>query len=417
MNDFSPAEPSAWDTARILASYSDVLSTDMSLDSDFFMSGGHSLMAVALAHRLRQQLGVPVTGLEVLDHATPRALIAALRERAAAADPAADAGGSTGAVRDTVLVTGASGAVGSFVVQELVSRQYRVRALVRPESADVMRGSGAEVVHGDLTRPSTLREAVRGADAVIHAACTFTEPAVDVAALHALTNDWQGGPFVFVSSVDAYGRPVRPGVPEGQETEGTTSDYGRGKASCESVLRTAADRRGAPDSISLVRVPLVWGPHRRLRDQLRRGTLGPFYQSAVRGEPILLPVQDAVAEPWFGLPWVGAAALARVLVSLVGRPAGGVLNAVGGHVSWSEYATELVRLLGSTSPVRTDPAAAPALRRPWRYRTDVLDTRPGPGLHEDWRALLASTLNATDHDRGTVAGGHGHRCTGIRGTA
>ncbi|MFG2881522.1 NAD-dependent epimerase/dehydratase family protein [Streptomyces sp. NPDC048297] len=403
MSDSPPPASPTWDTARILATYSELLSTEVTLDADFFMMGGHSLMAVILADRLREQLGVPVTGLEVMDHATPRALIAALRGRAAETQPQpqteAESGASGPASADlrTVLVTGGSGGVGSFVVRELLARGHRVRVLARPESASVVNSTGAEAVEGDLTRPDSLRGLLReGVDAVVHAACTFTEPDVDVAAMRALADGWGGGPFVFVSSVDAYGTPSHHDVREGQATEGAVSDYGRGKADCERVLFAAADRHGIRDQLSVVRVPLVWGPHRRLRDQLRWGALGKLYQWGVRGEPILLPEAAGTAHPWSGVPWVGAAALARGLAAMLDRPAGGIVNTVGGHVGWAEFATELVTLLGSESVVRHSSSAEPGLNRPWQYRSEVFDARYGLDLREDWRPLLAATLDATD---------------------
>ena len=62
----------------------------------------------------------------------------------------------------TILVTGASGAVGRQVVQQLVDREARVRALVRdPSKADFP--SAVDVVQGDLLDVSSLRSAMAGA--------------------------------------------------------------------------------------------------------------------------------------------------------------------------------------------------------------------------------------------------------------
>src|SRR5207253_1404740 len=51
----------------------------------------------------------------------------------------------------TVLVTGASGLVGSHVVEALVRGGEQVRALVRPASRDAVVRLGAEPVAGDVT--------------------------------------------------------------------------------------------------------------------------------------------------------------------------------------------------------------------------------------------------------------------------
>ena len=62
-----------------------------------------------------------------------------------------------------VLVTGASGYVGGRLIVELLSRGYRVRAMVRRKLAShAHRWPGAEIVEADALRPETLREALQG---------------------------------------------------------------------------------------------------------------------------------------------------------------------------------------------------------------------------------------------------------------
>jgi nucleoside-diphosphate-sugar epimerase len=70
-----------------------------------------------------------------------------------------------------LLVTGATGKVGSRLVKRLVRRGDQVRALVRDASRlDTM---GVEPVVGDLLDPGSLVAAVRGVDAVVHCAAFF----------------------------------------------------------------------------------------------------------------------------------------------------------------------------------------------------------------------------------------------------
>src|SRR5271165_7024291 len=67
----------------------------------------------------------------------------------------------------TVLVVGATGSVGSLVVEETLRQGHSVRALVRsPEKARRLPAK-AEAVIGDLTRPDTLGAAVKGIDAIV----------------------------------------------------------------------------------------------------------------------------------------------------------------------------------------------------------------------------------------------------------
>jgi uncharacterized protein YbjT (DUF2867 family) len=62
----------------------------------------------------------------------------------------------------TILITGASGAVGRQVVQQLVDRGAAVRALVRDPSKTSF-PAGVEVVQGDLLDIEALRRALAGA--------------------------------------------------------------------------------------------------------------------------------------------------------------------------------------------------------------------------------------------------------------
>jgi NADH dehydrogenase len=68
-----------------------------------------------------------------------------------------------------ILVTGATGFIGPKVVHALRTRNLAVRALVRePRKATQLAGWGVELAQGDMTDAASLREAVRGADQVVH---------------------------------------------------------------------------------------------------------------------------------------------------------------------------------------------------------------------------------------------------------
>ncbi|MFH8788576.1 condensation domain-containing protein [Streptomyces roseoverticillatus] len=393
----TPAD--AGPVAAVVDVFTELLGERPGPDGDFFLLGGHSLLAVRVAERLRERLRVPLTGLDVLEQRTPRALGALLDERArarASRRPAART--SSVAARPsaggTVLVTGGTGGVGAFVLQELAARGRPVRALVRPESAHLVAADGVDVAEGDLADADSLRAAVSDdVTAVIHAACTFTSPEVDVAAMRALLDGWRRGSFVFVSSVDAYGRPSVTDVAEDTAPEEPLTAYGRAKLDCERMLWEAAGTAGRGGA-AVVRAPIVWGPHPRLRDQLRWGATGALFQAARAGEPVVLPAAGAVpasGDPWSGVPWIHAAALARTLVACAERPPEGTVNAIGGHVGWEEFAGELIRLLGSSGTVVAG-GRAPGLLHRHRYRAEALAeelvARPG----EDWRSAIAAML-------------------------
>jgi uncharacterized protein YbjT (DUF2867 family) len=67
-----------------------------------------------------------------------------------------------------ILVTGATGKVGSEAVRLLRQREIPVRALVRsPEKAAPLAQAGAEIAEGDLDVPGTLDEAMKGVTTVV----------------------------------------------------------------------------------------------------------------------------------------------------------------------------------------------------------------------------------------------------------
>jgi dihydroflavonol-4-reductase len=74
----------------------------------------------------------------------------------------------------SVLVTGATGFVGSAVVRKLLDAGYPVRVLVRPTSPrDNLAGLDVEYAIGDLTDAPSLKSAVKGCDALFHVAADY----------------------------------------------------------------------------------------------------------------------------------------------------------------------------------------------------------------------------------------------------
>jgi NADH dehydrogenase len=75
-----------------------------------------------------------------------------------------------------ILVTGSSGFLGRNVVKALRTRGESVRCLVRsPSRARVVTDYGVELAYGDVLDPASLKDAMRGVDAVAHLVAIIRE--------------------------------------------------------------------------------------------------------------------------------------------------------------------------------------------------------------------------------------------------
>jgi uncharacterized protein YbjT (DUF2867 family) len=105
-----------------------------------------------------------------------------------------------------ILVTGATGKVGSEAVRLLRQRELPVRALVRdPGKAAALAAAGAEVVEGDLTKPATLDSALAGVTGVL-----LVSPAVPAQELNVVGSAVRAGVrhIVKVSSKASADSPI-----------------------------------------------------------------------------------------------------------------------------------------------------------------------------------------------------------------
>ena len=72
---------------------------------------------------------------------------------------------------DRILVTGATGLVGSHVAEQARARGLSVRCLVRGGAdTSFLKQCGCELVTGDLDQPASLRKAVEGISVIVHCA-------------------------------------------------------------------------------------------------------------------------------------------------------------------------------------------------------------------------------------------------------
>lgn len=177
--------------------------------------------------------------------------------------------GMSGRTAPPVLLTGATGFVGSAVVPMFLERGVPLRVLSR--RAVDLPGVDLRVVPESDDR--ALAQAMDGVQVVCHLAgrAHVTAPrrqqqsdfdAVNVDGSRRLARAaFRVGAarMVFVSSIGAVGSASRPGHPLGENDPCRPSTaYGRSKRRAEVVLREEADRHGA--ELIIIRPPLVHGP-------------------------------------------------------------------------------------------------------------------------------------------------------------
>src|SRR5262249_7169006 len=171
-----------------------------------------------------------------------------------------------------ILVTGGTGLVGHFAIEELLRRGHSVRALVRSDLST----NNVEISKGDLSDTASLERAMQGIDGVVHAACTFKDSAIDIAAMRTLLDHWHKGPFVFISSLDVYGITQANPVREEDTLSRNYNDYATSKVVCEEMLQAKGG------SFTTLRAPYIWGPHLTARKRLVNDRL-------LDGKEIILP--------------------------------------------------------------------------------------------------------------------------------
>jgi nucleoside-diphosphate-sugar epimerase len=168
-----------------------------------------------------------------------------------------------------ILVTGATGKVGSHLVPRLLRLGLPVRALVRPgPNGPTLRDQGAEIVEGDLLRPESLDLALKGVETVVHLAAFFRGATPEQARevnlggterLAAAARQAGVRKFIFASTSNVYprglNRPAREGDSPGREPP--THPYPASKVAAEAKLMELDRDQGL--GLCILRLGFVYG--------------------------------------------------------------------------------------------------------------------------------------------------------------
>jgi nucleoside-diphosphate-sugar epimerase len=184
-----------------------------------------------------------------------------------------------------VLVTGASGFVGSHAVKSLLAAGHRPRLLVRDPvragrtlGALGVRAEETEMCLGDMLDEAAVGRALDGCDAVIHAAAALgvTDRRTDLVSVNATgTRHVVGGavargldPVIHTSTIAVFVPPTEPVITSAGTLAQPRTAYGRSKMAAERYVR-GLQEDGAP--VTIVYPGGVLGPAQPHLDAMPAG--------------------------------------------------------------------------------------------------------------------------------------------------
>ena len=191
-----------------------------------------------------------------------------------------------------VLVTGASGFLGTALVNELCKGGVAVRAVLREAKQSTLLPSMVEIVWSDIRDVRKIRETVSGCNAIVHLAAKVhamddsgAEQDYQAVNVEGTRNVLEAAVasgvrrVVFVSSVKVFGEETVGCIHETQTPNPQTA-YGRTKWLAEQLVSDYAARQGLT-TVSL-RLPMVYGP-------TKKGNLHRMIQAIDEGRFPALP--------------------------------------------------------------------------------------------------------------------------------
>jgi nucleoside-diphosphate-sugar epimerase len=260
-----------------------------------------------------------------------------------------------------VLVTGATGFLGSHIVERLVQRGEHVRALVRATSrTSLLESLGVELVQGDITDAESLAPALSGIDVVYHAAAMVSDwgrwEDFRTATINGTRNMLKAataarvGRFLYVSTDGVYRYPdLRNGVTEESPMEthfGPFDYYRKSKTITEKNVRKHLARGELP--ITIVRPALILGE--------RDSSMLPGIIGFLKGK-----YTTYIGKGWNRLPYVygGDVAELCILAATSEKAAGQTYNAVNEeYVTQRDFFANAAEFTGLRLPKRAIPFRA-----------------------------------------------------------
>ncbi|HKO85217.1 MAG TPA: NAD-dependent epimerase/dehydratase family protein [Actinomycetota bacterium] len=254
----------------------------------------------------------------------------------------------------TVLVTGATGFLGSHLTELLLAAGERPRVLVRPgEAVGASAGEVVDVFRGDVGDRAALDTALCGVDRVLHCAARcgpWGPPAeyesTNVRGLEALVRAALAAGvrrLVHVSSITVHGNDVRGAADESAPLREERNPYSRSKVAGERLLERMIRDEGAP--VTIVRPGWIYGP----RD---RASFARFARMIENGQMMVV----GGGENHLPLIYVSDAARGVLLASEAAQAVGRSYLLVNDQpVTQREFIGAIAAQLGAPAPTRHIP--------------------------------------------------------------
>lgn len=243
-----------------------------------------------------------------------------------------------------ILVTGATGLVGSRLLPRLVESGYNCTALVRGKKLN----TEIATVEGDLFDAASLREAVKGVSAIIHLAAVFRSPDTDLIwksnlegtrnLIEAVKTVAPNAHFIFASTSHVYNiNSTHPGHEDDEVNP--THAYPASKVEAENLLRNSGLHW------SILRFPFVYGDGDGHLQELPKHVKAAHFHPAMRISTI--HHQDIFT---------------AIKMALDGHINNRILN-ISDEAPTTIY--ELLQLVGETMEASSEPLA-----NPWYLHSD-----------------------------------------------
>ena len=281
------------------------------------------------------------------------------------------------------LVTGATGFVGTHLVNKLLTRGNSVRALVRSDSdALTLRSRGVETVVGDLCDRQVLVAAVRGAKIIYHcaaASCLHDEDEIrstnldGIRKLLHIVRDESAGRLILMSSLNVLGSSSFEEATEESPTQRSGELHTDVKIDVEELALQFSGTHSV--DVTILRPGMIYGPGERhmpgLASTLQSGKF-TFIGSRHNNVPLI---------------FVGDMVRAMMLAAESPHASGRIYNLTdGSRTTIGQLAGAMAELLGARSPKRIIPYALPHVA----CTVYGLVGRPGPISHATLRFLGTS---------------------------